>query len=261
MSPIAGNDRSKFTYQHYRQLLSKLSEIYSFTTFKEGERLSGEILKPLVIMRHDIDMELEAAVRMASLENNLDIKSTYFFMARCPIYNVFSYQGADQISEILTYGHHLGLHFDCSLYEDISVDNIDSYISKECTLLEDFFQHPVEAVSFHRPGRLVLSGIKLESWPNTYDKIFTESFQYFADSRGVWAYGHPLDSESFKKRKSLHILTHPIWWTETPHTPYECLVELVQRTGQRSEQYISENCEVWNKARQIEATRGIRDKA
>jgi hypothetical protein len=260
MAPTTGNDRTRFTYRYYQQFVSKLCEFYSFTTFKEGENITGEITRPFVVMRHDIDMDLEAALRMASLENELRINSTYFFMVRCPIYNVFGYPGAKQVNAILAYGHHLGLHFDCTLYEDISIDRLDGYISKEGALLEDFFQHPVEAVSFHRPGPLELSGVKLKKWPNTYGKIFTEEFKYFADSRGVWAYGHPLDSQSFKERKNLHILTHPIWWTEIPRTPYECLVELVKKTGLRAEEYIAENCQVWNRAKQIEASASARDK-
>lgn len=113
-------------------------------------------------------------------------------------------------------------------------------------MLESFFDHPIEAVSFHRPGSLELSGLELEKLPNSYEMIFREKFEYFADSRGNWARGNPLESEAFSKKKNLHICVHPIWWTIEPKTPYECLVNLVQRIDDRGKQYLSENCTVWN---------------
>lgn len=242
------NMRGKFTYDYYKEFVCRLREVYHFTTFQEGKRIKGAD-SPLVIMRHDIDMDLAAAVRMSLLEKDLGIHSTYFFMVRCPLYNVFSSTGADQVRQILAAGHHFGLHFDCSLYEDISVDNLNYYISRECELLKQFFEHPVEAVSFHRPGQLELSSVELKRWPNSYERVFLEKFEYFSDSRGNWARGNPLDSEAFAKRRNLHILAHPMWWTVAPMTPYDGLVSVVQSIKERSEQYVSENCQVWNEVK------------
>ena len=90
----------------------------------EGKKIVGAD-RPLVIMRHDIDMDLEAALKISSLEKDLGIHSTYFFMVCCPLYNVFSSNGAEQVKEILAAGHHFGLHFDCALYQDITVDGDD----------------------------------------------------------------------------------------------------------------------------------------
>lgn len=241
------NKRAKFTYDYYKELICRLREVYDFTTFYEGKK-NVKTDRPLVIMRHDIDMDLEAAVRMSSLEKELGVLSTYFFMVRCPLYNVFSGSGAEMVREVLAAGHQLGLHFDCALYQDIAVDKLNTYISKECGLLERFFGRPVGAVSFHRPGHLELSGVELEKWPNSYERVFLEKFKYFSDSRGIWKYGDPIESEAFYVRENLHILTHPIWWTSAPASPRKKLLLLVQQINQRSEQYISENCQVWDKA-------------
>ncbi len=212
------NGREKFTYDYYRWFVCRLREVYLFTTFQEGKRITG-VDRPLVIMRHDIDMDLEAAVKISSLEKDLGIHATYFFMVRCPLYNVFSSHGSEQVKQILAAGHHFGLHFDCSLYKDTLIDGFNYYISGECELMEHFFEHPIEAVSFHRPGLLELSGVELDKWPNSYERVFLEKFEYFSDSRGNWARGNPLESEAFFKRKNLHILVHPIWWTVAPMLP------------------------------------------
>jgi len=179
-------------------------------------------------------MELEAAVSMSRLEQSLGVKSTYFFMVRCPLYNVFSGIGSEQVSQILSSEHYLGLHFDCALYNDISMKNIEHYISRECQLLEEFFGRPVEAISFHRPGQMELNGIVLSKWPNSYEEVFREDFEYFSDSRGNWARGNPINSDAFAQGKNLHILTHPIWWTDENVEPYTRLVELVEQSSKRT---------------------------
>lgn len=244
------NKRNKFTYDYYKGFLCRLGEFYQFITFQEGKRVK-EINRPLVIMRHDIDMDLEAALRISSLEKELGIHSTYFFMVRCPLYNVFGINGAKQVKQILAAGHHFGLHFNCSLYEDISLDNLNYYITREGELLENFFERPIEVISFHRPGPLELSGVELDKWPNSYERVFLEEFEYFSDSRGNWARGDPLESEAFRKRKNLHILVHPIWWTVVAMAAYEQLVSLVEQISRRTEQYISEDCQVWNQGKQL----------
>jgi len=237
----------QFTYNHYRELIHRLQKNYSFTTFQEGKEAIGQQVTPMVIMRHDIDMELEAAFNMSLIEKDLGITSTYFFMIRCPSYNVFSGKGAEQINNILSAGHHLGLHFDCALYNDISASNIERYISRECQLLKEFFGRQVTAISFHRPGQMELNGITLRKWPNSYEEVFTKDFEYFSDSRGNWARGNPSESEAFSKLKNLHILIHPIWWTEIETEPYNRLLNFVEQTGKRIGHYLSENCQVWNR--------------
>ncbi len=222
-----------------------MREVYQFVTFSEGKR-NRKTDRPLLIMRHDMDMDLGPAQMMSSLERELGIQANYFFMVRNPLYNVFSGSSSKIVRQILADGHHLGLHFNCALYPDISVNNINHYIAKECSLLEGFFIRPVEAISFHRPGLLELSGAELEKWPHTYEKVFVESFQYFSDSRGIWSHGNPIESEAFSRKKNLHILVHPVWWTSSPMRLYEKLVSIVQQNKQQDEQWISENCQVWN---------------
>ncbi len=243
------SERRAFTLGYFEKSVSHLRDIYHFTTYREGKSIVGSTGQPLVIMRHDIDIDLEVALRMASLEKDLGIHSTYFFMVRCPLYNVFSSNGSEQVKQILVAGHHFGLHFDCSIYEDISADNLDYYISKECQLLEHFFEQPIEAISFHRPGRLELGGVELEKWPNSHEKVFLEGFEYFSDSRGIWAYGDPLESGAFRNRENLHILIHPVWWTSSPMSPCEKLVRIVAQMNLKADQYLSDNSQVWRASR------------
>jgi len=243
-----GGRMPEFTYGYYRAFLHRLCQEYEPTTFKEGPRRARDAKTPLLILRHDIDMGLEAAAMMAHIESDLGVRSTYFFMVTCPLYNVFSREGMEYVREILSARHHFGLHFDCASYRDVSPSNLDDLVSRECALLESQFGS-IEAVSFHRPGPLELSGLKLKRLPNSYEIVFREEFQYFADSRGRWSRGNPLESETFRKRGNLHICIHPIWWSPEPRTPFECLLDLVKRISIRTEECLSDNCQVWKEGR------------
>lgn len=245
---MASGGREKFTYDWYKDFLRGLGETYRLTTLREGKSIVDKSDEPLLILRHDIDVDLEAAVRMASLEKELGIRSTYFFMVTCPLYNVFSSRGAEQVRQILAAGHHFGLHFDCAAYQDISPDNLNDYVERERHLLEHFFgEGAVEAVSFHRPrsAPFEVRQVELERLPHSYESVFEEKFQYFADSKGNWARGNPFESRETLDRRSLHLCVHPIWWTMEPKTPWECLSGLVRRMGHRNDRYLSENCRVW----------------
>lgn len=235
---MASNSRENFTYSYYEDFVCRMREAYHLITFQEGKSIVDKARRPLLILRHDIDLELESALTLALMERDLEISATYFFMVSCPLYNVFSGNGAEKVSQILAAGHHFGLHFDCAIYPDLSVNNIDYYVSRECQLLEGFFGHPIKAVSFHRPGSLELSGVTLAKLPNSYEMVFREEFEYFSDSRGNWARGNPLESREFATRKNLHILTHPLWWNVEPKTPLECLTDFIHRMVDRNEAYV-----------------------
>ena len=241
-------NKNSLTYDNFRDLIHKLSENYSFINFVEGKK-NRDVNEPLVIMRHDIDMDLISAQNIALIEEDCGVLANFFFMVRCSLYNVFSHDNSQRIKRILSAGHHFGLHFDCAIYKDISEDNLEYYIAKECTLLEEFYELPIEAISFHRPGGIALSGLSFEKWPNSYEQIFINKFNYFSDSKGIWKNGNPLESEAYLKKEKMHILIHPVWWTSHPATPYEKLVNLIKTNKHLSEQYISENCTVWNEGK------------
>jgi len=77
----------------YRVFIEILKEVgYKFIPFdkREWERQALCHESSLCLLRHDVDADLAAAHDMATIENNLDIHSTYFVMMRSPLYNLFS---------------------------------------------------------------------------------------------------------------------------------------------------------------------------
>ena len=64
-----------------------------------------------VILRHDVDASLEAALKMAELENKINVSSTYFILLSSEFYNPFTLESSKIIKKILKLGHKLGLHY------------------------------------------------------------------------------------------------------------------------------------------------------
>jgi len=241
-------ENENFTYNEYSSIIQKLKDnSYVFAKFTEAE----ELLKknsPFVLMRHDIDMDLQPALEMAKIEAKLGVASTFFFMLRTEHYNLFSELAYSITSEILKLGHHLGLHFDCAAYpSDIKTSDLREACLKESGILEKWLSKPVKIVSYHRPGQEVLSGNLEISAPrhHTYMPLYTKNIKYYSDSRGIWKHGFPLDSDEFKLKIPMHILIHPIWWNKHSMSPTDSLKSLVERKDEQFRQSLAKNCKVY----------------
>lgn len=236
------------TYKNYKTMVGSLLDAgYSFAEFTQAESLLVE-KKPFVLMRHDIDMSLPKALSLAKIENELGVSSTFFVMLRTRHYNLFSREGTDTVNEILSLGHNLGLHFDCASYpENLGVDELAEACNHEVEVLHKWFKCSVGVVSYHRPNETVLSGNSKLSGnvPHTYMPLFTKEIKYFADSRGEWRHGHPLESAEFKQGKPLHLLIHPIWWNVNPVAPYENMLRFAQQHFDCLEKSMAQNCIVY----------------
>jgi hypothetical protein len=240
-----------FTCSAYSAMLKRLlGEGYRFVTFPEAAPIlkTGE---PFVLMRHDIDFDLEKALKMAELEASLNVASTFFFMLRTTHYNVFSREGSAVVKSILSSGHHLGLHFDCASYSDDSVEELCAAASLEAEMLESWFGCPVGVVSYHRPNAAVLSGNPALSAPrpHTYQSLFTGPIWYCSDSRGRWPADAPDKSTAFREKRPMHLLVHPIWWNEEPVGPYETLVRYIDASTDALKKSTAANCTVYQAGR------------
>lgn len=234
---------SSFTYRNYRTMLqSFLDAGYQFRRFSEvGPEASDS---PVVLLRHDIDLDLRKALSMAEVEAAMGVQATYFVLLRTEHYNIFSPDQSELVRRIIALGHDLALHFDCAAYPDPdSAAALAAACSRESQLLEEWFEHPVTIVSYHRPSALVLTGDPALSAPrpHTYMPRFTRAMRYCSDSRGRWQSDHPLETDAFRARQHMHILVHPIWWDERPVSPYECLLQYVDEKHRSLEQSIARN--------------------
>ena len=244
--------KGTFTLATYADMVENLLERgYRFSSFPEAES-QLDVDQRFVLMRHDIDMSLEAALRMARQESDLGVQSTYFFLVRTDNYNVFSKDGSDTVRQILDLGHHLGLHFDCASYPaSFATKDLARSCAQEVGMLEHWFSKPVSIVSYHRPDARVLTGDPAISAPlhHTYMGLFRDRIRYISDSGGRWVDGSPTTSFEFNRGLPLHILIHPVWWTEQPTPAYETLLQLVDQKTEHLERSIAQNCKVFRTSR------------
>jgi hypothetical protein len=195
------NNRCLGDYKSF--LLEFIKASYQFISFNEFSSSKGQLM-----LRHDIDYDVELAYQGALIEHELGVKSTYFFLIRSNFYNPFSKEVFDRINDIKELGHSISIHFDPTIYEDFHLG-----FKLERKFFEDLFNVEIGIISLHRPNDFFqkfnqpIGGVL-----HTYQQRFFKDVKYFADSTGIWRFGSPLDSEEFRNGESIHLLIHPIWW-------------------------------------------------
>ena len=139
-----------------------------------------EIKKKNILLRHDIDFSLENANLLAKKENELKIKSTYFFMLSSNFYNVFSDHSQKIILDIKKLGHKISLHFDPTVYK-----KINEGAKIEINTFQKLFKTKVDIISIHRPGSFLKNNNqKLGGCSHTYQDKFFKKIKYISDSGG-----------------------------------------------------------------------------
>ena len=229
----------QFTYDGYRQLIDLLKKKgYDFVGYENYQPYPR-----CVILRHDIDNSIEKAIRLAELEFELGVHSTYFLLLTSDFYNVASARSQKGIQRIINLKHDIGLHFDEKRYPNAPT-SIVSHIQKEVSLLESFIEYPVRSVSMHRPSPKTLSAnYQIPGIVNSYSKLFFEEFKYLSDSRRRWR--EPvMDIVAAATFPRLHILTHAIWYNEKEQSLSKTLWEFI--TSANGERYQQEKENITN---------------
>ena len=189
-----------------------------------------------VILRHDIDNSIEKSVKLAELEAQLGVKSTYFVLLTSDFYNPASKKSAEGLKRIQTLGHEIGLHFDEMAYE--KMDDVPSSIIREAKILSDIIGKPVTTVSMHRPSQQTLAAdYQITGMINSYGKTFFNEFKYLSDSRRRWR--EPvIDIIKSAEYDRLHILTHAIWYNDVEEDIHDTIKAFV--TSANKERYFQE---------------------
>jgi hypothetical protein len=194
-----------FSYKNYKNLLIKGIETHDYITFCELKKCETT---SFILLRHDIDIDLEKALKIAQLESQLSIRSTFFLMLRSPVYNLFSRENHTLAKKIKDLGHEIAIHYDQGYYP--FGNDIEDLISSEVEILNRALQIDVKAISFHQPGPKVLDNIiQVKDLVNTYDKDDMKGIHYISDSNMSFKRDPFTTLDSFNK---IQLLTHPVWW-------------------------------------------------
>jgi hypothetical protein len=158
---------------------------YGYAWFEE-EPVEGDL-----VLRHDVDLSLDAALRMAELEAARGATATYFLMTESVFYNLASPEGARAIERLRALGHRVGLH---AVYPRVVLD-------------ERF--DPV--VAWHNPEPAYMSA-PVPGALNVMRPPWFDPATYRSDSNQRWRAGDPRSELRAGAFSWLQLLVHPEIW-------------------------------------------------
>ena len=217
-----------FSPEGYVELVAELLEKkYEVRGFHDADPNRAHL-----ILRHDVDFDLTAAVQMAELESANGWSAQYFVLVRSEFYNLYSKHSSTALLRLVELGHGVGLHFDARLYPPPppEADDLRQGLAEEIDVVELLAKRPIDIFSLHRPQPDLLSrDFSIEGRLNAYAPRFTEQMGYCSDSRGGWHHGHPNDHAAVRAHRGLQLLTHPIWWMDGDNSARETLERVLDR--------------------------------
>ena len=196
-----------FDLEHYRELLEAArTGGYRFAFFDQ-EPEPGDLL-----LRHDVDLSLAAAVELAQVEHELGAGSTYFLMTESVFYNLNSLEGIRALERLRELGHRVGLH---AVWPRAELD------SRFAPL-----------VAWHNPQPEYMSE-PLQGATNVMDPRFFSPANYRSDSNQHWRHGCPHKDLATERFEWLQLLTHPEIWVYPGETMGETMLAMLDAERER----------------------------
>ena len=200
-------------------------------------RCEEQFGQPVMILRHDVDVSLDLALKMAEVENNLGVRSTYFILLYNEFYNPLSPNERKRVRDLTDMGHEIGLHWDSSLYPSDEA-SLDASFRRDLDILGDVAGHEILSASQHVPiDNPYLDVTKLIKY-EAYSKPVTDRYTYVSDSSMTWRQNTPLDLVN--QKVDVQFLAHPVWWASPGETLEDKLSSLGPELTNRSENILQE---------------------
>ncbi len=196
-----------FDLAHYGELLDAARDGGYRFAFFDREPQAGDLL-----LRHDVDMSLDAAVAMAELEAERGVAATYFLMTRSDFYNLDARGGVAALARLRELGHRVGLH---GVHPDAALDDRFDPVVAWHTPDPEFMSEPIAgAVNVMQPG-------------------FFDQARYRSDSNQHWRSGCPHDELAAGAFDWLQLLVHPEIWVYDGATMRETMASQLDAAENR----------------------------
>ena len=195
----------RFDLEHYRELLEAAKAGGYRFAFFDGDPEPGDLL-----LRHDVDLSLEAALELAELEAGLGVAATYFLMTQSIFYNLGSPPGERTLNRLRELGHRVGLH---AVWPRVDLD--------------DRFD-PV--VAWHNPEPDYMN-VPIDDATNAMEPRFAASYR--SDSNQSWRSGCPHEDLASGKLAWVQLLTHPEIWVYPGETMRETMLAMLDAQRER----------------------------
>ncbi len=175
-----------FDLDHYRELLEAAQAGGYRFAFFEGSPQPGTVL-----LRHDVDLSLDAALRMAEVEAAAGAQATYFLMTGSVFYNLNSHEGERALERLRELGHRVGLH---AVYPRAELDDRFEPVLAWHNPDPDYMRAPVDGAI------------------NVMESPWFDPETYRSDSNQHWRSGCPHEELRAGAFPWLQLLTHPEIW-------------------------------------------------
>jgi peptidoglycan/xylan/chitin deacetylase (PgdA/CDA1 family) len=222
-----------FTLESYVDLLKHLKQTYAIVPFCRIPQRKNE---PYLILRHDIDFSLPAALRMAKIEQALGVKSTYFVLISSHLYDAFQENNPAILKEISKLGHEIGLHYHPESYTSYNKNTTET-LHKEIRLLENLTGKKVHSIARH-------GGWDRDPFASTREYInanhpFYRSYLFVHDSCRAWTTVEDMITLMQVPQDRAQLLTHPENWQEDK-IDRQTLIESLTRDMREKDSWIKE---------------------
>ena len=189
----------EFTLEHYRELLEAAKAGgYRWAGFERPPE-PGDLL-----LRHDVDLSLTAAVAMAEVEAEAGAWSTWFLMTRSVFYNLASPEGERAIAQLRALGGRIAHH---AVWPHVDLD-------------ESFEFEPV--VAWHNPEPDYVNE-PIGGATNVMTAPWFVPENYRSDSNQRWRHGCPHEPLARGEFEWLQLLIHPEIWVYEGRTMGETM--------------------------------------
>lgn len=215
--------RVDFSLESYSDTLRAYKEDgYAVTSFQDY--LADPQPKHMVL-RHDIEHDIEQALRVARIDAAEGCTSTTFLRVNSRGYNLLSLPTMLAMREMEDLGLEVQLHLEGGLGEWLGGDDWE-WADRQRAAFEAAAGRPLGGFSPHEPARMggvAFANGLLERWSDSVlyhayeERFFTPQMKYLSDSGARWREGH--FGEWIGKEQLLQVLVHPWWWFE--RTPAE----------------------------------------
>lgn len=196
-----------FELDHYVELLEAARAAgYRFARFGEGPAPDD------LFLRHDIDLTLDAALRMAELEAELGVNATYLLMTESLFYNLASPEGVEAIERLRALGHWVGFH---AVYPNARLDERFDAV-----------------VAWHNPQPEYMT-LPIDGAINVMGERYFQPATYRSDSNQHWRTGCPHDELRAGVFPWLQMLIHPAIWVYEGATMSETMRSMLDAERER----------------------------
>jgi hypothetical protein len=163
-----------------------------------------------IVLRHDIDFDLEAAVAVGAMDRSRGYSSMFFVMADCEFYSISTRAGRGALEELRNQGHSVGIHWDYRNYSSVP-ERAKSQFQLNLSMIEQVTQERISYSSQHMPTSSVDSALLAPpSIVDMYSPLVMDNFAYISDSSMLWRSKNIF--ELMQTSKKIVFLAHPLWW-------------------------------------------------